>query len=205
MPEWIVDLSITAAALAAVIGASLGLRTYRELRPEAELQRRQNAYFVILTAEVTLMLTLLLTIRRNVRDQGSLDAFFVPAYSNAARRLARILDESASVDVAHEVVGSHRMRWDRHMAIRASLRDQEKLEDAVTTEQVSPDQLRPMQSAHLWLGLMDLAATCEACSKQKGRHNPLAADLRRVIDEVETNDGEMLARYRQFTGELWLS
>ena len=206
MPSWVTwisDIAIIAASLAAVIGACITLRSYRALRPEAELQRRQNVYFLRLSAQIALMFTLLLTMHRNLRDDESLPAFFVPPLSDTARQLLSTLDGSTEVDVTHELIGHHASRWDRHMAVRAALMDAAEMTSAMNTERATKKELGPIYSAHLWLGLLDIASRCELRALRKDKQNRVIDDLRGAMHDVETDARKLLRECREHTDNLW--
>ena len=198
--ERIVGILSGAAALAAVVVALLAAWTYRDLRPSAELRRRQHEYYIRLSAEILLILEALHTFGDSIKRNEPPDPYLFPIYRHNTIQLHEILNDSADHEVTHEIVGSHENRWQRHLAFRSGLREQSKLKLGRNSHVLPVVRvLQPVFGCHFVLGLMELTTVCIG-----HEDNPLGGDLKRSLRRAETDWVRLLADCRDRTDGLWM-
>ena len=185
MPDWVVDLLTSSASLAAVIVAIIAIRSYRQLRPEALLLRRQNELFLSLSTEVLLMSKSLLEICKTLDRDGSVRSDQCTPYSNTSRRLVGVLDKSAKLEIVHKIFGSDHNLAVRLLAVRGALAKQSSLSERTITEEAGREDLQGIYDGHLWFGLLKIARTCEERSRHPNTQNSLTNQLQEVIHDVE--------------------
>ena len=197
--EAIVDGSAAIAALCAVVLAGLAFKTYWDLRPAAQLERRQDEYFLRLSAEVILILEALLTFWSCISSRQPPDPYLYSIYRHTTAQLHKILNKSADHELTHEIVGNHDNRWERHLAFRSALLEQSQL-DLGKNSQVLPAAhiLQPAFSCHFLFGLLELAGICE---DHKG--NPLGGHLSERVAEARHKWAGLLVHCEEETGTLW--
>ena len=142
------------ASLAAVVVAILAFWTYRDLRPKAQLKRRQDEHMSHLAVLVMQVLD-----RQQVFYAANLHDFEVDPYqfvaaSREAKQLGELLDGCTQLQLTRYCVGVDRdHQWALYGALRAAVAEQAELDPSLAT----PDDYTKQ---HFVMGLIRIADLC---------------------------------------------
>lgn len=199
------------ASLAAVFLAALAFRTYRDLTPLAQEQRRREEHMEHLASHVMQMLDRISTIWESFGRGEPVALFHFPALCHGAKLLDKMLTKGSRLGLVEICLGDpHRVkekadRWRMNTAFRSAL-----LELAITPsdslEVLDPEALDYLESSdlagaklalvriqydffklHFFLGVIRLGDACVAYRKESsksGKGISIGNDLDNVIGNL---------------------
>ena len=152
--EEYLDLLTALASLSAVTIAVLSFQTYRDIRPSAQIKRRQDEHMNHLVSVILELYDHMRTFAAAQNRGLKVDPYRYGGASYGAKLLSELLDECARLDLTKFTLGrDHELRWDLYEAFRSGLLELHHID----LNSASP---KDFTKQHFTMGMLRLAQLC---------------------------------------------